>query len=65
MNHLNDTRNMIVMLIVPGIITAAAIVTLIAVPSILKSNADLAGQSNNNNDTNDGSSSSNVLIPRG
>jgi hypothetical protein len=38
MNYLDDTRNMIVMLIVVGTLTAAAIAMLLSVPSILRSN---------------------------
>ncbi len=54
---------MIVMLIVVGILAAAAIGMLFAVPTVLKSNAaNLAGHNNNN--TNGGGGSS-VLIPRG
>jgi Ca2+-binding RTX toxin-like protein len=38
MNDLNDRTNMIVMLIVVGTLTAAAIAMLLSVPSILRSN---------------------------
>ncbi len=52
MNYVNDKKNMVVILIIIGILTVAAIGMLLAVPSILKSNtANLAGHSNN--DTND------------
>ena len=37
-NYLDDKRNMIIMLIVVGILTAAAIVMLLSVPSVLRSN---------------------------
>jgi hypothetical protein len=37
-NYLDDKRNMIVMLIVIGILTAAAIVMLLSVPTVLRSN---------------------------
>ena len=37
-NYLDDKRNMIMMLIVVGILTAAAIVMLLSVPSVLRSN---------------------------
>ena len=60
MNYLNDTRNMIVILIVIGILTGAAIGMLFAVPSVLKSNAaNVGGHSNN------GTNGSNAIIPRG
>ncbi len=38
MNHLQDTKNMVVILIVMGILTAAALTMLFAVPGVLKSN---------------------------
>jgi Ca2+-binding RTX toxin-like protein len=37
-NYLDDKRNIIMMLIVVGILTAAAIVMLLSVPSVLRSN---------------------------
>jgi hypothetical protein len=59
MNYLDDTKNMIVMLIVVGMLAVAAIVTLLSVPNILKSNAaNLAGHNN----TSSGGSS---IIPSG
>jgi hypothetical protein len=62
MNYLDDRRNMIVMLIVIGILAAAAIGMLLVTPIVLKSiAANPAGQSNN--DAN--GTSSNVIIPRG
>ena len=58
-NYLDDKRNMIVMLIVIGLLAATAIVMLLSVPNILKSNAaNLAGHNN----TSEGSS---VLISSG
>ena len=46
-NYLDDKRNMIVMLIVIGLLAATAIVMLLSVPNILKSNAaNLAGHNN-------------------
>jgi len=63
MNHLNERTNMIVMLIVVGILSAAVIAMLLSVPSVLKSNeANISG--NNNNGSSTGSSSS-VNIPPG
>jgi competence protein ComGC len=60
LNYLDDTKNMIVMLIVVGMLAAAAIVMLLSVPNILKSNAaNLAGH---NNTSGEGSS---ILIPSG
>jgi flagellar basal body-associated protein FliL len=48
MNYMNDKKNMVVILIIIGILTATAIGMLLAVPSVLKSNtANLAGHSNN------------------
>jgi flagellar basal body-associated protein FliL len=48
MNYMNDKKNMVVILIIIGILTAAAIGMLLAVPSVLKSNtANLDGHSNN------------------
>jgi hypothetical protein len=64
MNYLDDTRNMIVILIVIGVLAVAAIGMLLSVPSVLKSNAaNLAG--NNNNNINGSSSSSVIMPPRG
>jgi Ca2+-binding RTX toxin-like protein len=37
-NYLHDKRNMMAMLIVIGILTAAAILMLLSVPSVLRSN---------------------------
>jgi hypothetical protein len=38
-NYLHDKRNMIVMLIVIAILSASAIVMLLSVPSVIRSNA--------------------------
>jgi hypothetical protein len=63
MNYLDDTRNMIVILIVIGVLAVAAIGMLLSVPGVLKSNAaNLAGNNNNNNN---GSNSSVIMPPRG
>jgi len=44
---MNDKKNVVVILIIIGILTAATIGMLLAVPSVLKSNtANLAGHSN-------------------
>jgi competence protein ComGC len=60
MNDLDERTNRIVMLIVVGILSAAVIVMMLSVPSILKSNeANIKG---NNNKTN-GSSSSVTICP--
>jgi len=65
MNDLNERTNMIVMLIVVGILSAAVIAMLLSVPSVLKSNeANISGNNNNNNGSSTGSSSS-VNIPPG
>jgi competence protein ComGC len=60
MNYLDDRKNMIVMLIVVGILAAAAIVMLLSVPNVLKSNA--ANLEGHNNTSGRGSS---VLISSG
>jgi hypothetical protein len=60
MNYLNNTKNMLVILIVIGILTTAAIGMLLSVPSVLKSNtANFAGHTNN------GTNSSNANITIG
>jgi competence protein ComGC len=60
MNYLNNTKNMLVILIVIGILTTAAIGMLLSVPSVLKSNtANIAGHTNN------GTNSSDVNITMG
>jgi type II secretory pathway pseudopilin PulG len=49
MNDLNERANMMVMLIVVGILLAAAIAVLLSVPSTLKSNeANVRGNNNIN-----------------
>lgn len=49
MNDLNERANMMVMLIVVGILLAAAIAVLLSVPSMLKSNeANVRGNKNIN-----------------
>lgn len=58
MNHLQDTKNMIAILIVIGILTAAALAMLFAVPTVLKSNAPNLS-AHTNNDTH----SRNVSVP--
>lgn len=64
MNDLNDRTNMIVMLIVVGILSAAVIVMLLSVPSVLKSNAaNIRG--NNNSNINGGSIGGSGVLPRG
>ena len=65
MNHLNERTNMIVMLIVVGILSAAVIAMLLSVPSVLKSNeANIKGNNNSNsNGSSTGSSSNSVNIP--
>jgi competence protein ComGC len=64
MNYLHERTNMIVMLIVVGILSAAVIAMLLSVPTVLKSNeANIKG--NNNNKTNSSTSSSSVNIPPG
>jgi hypothetical protein len=60
MDYLNDKKNMIAILVVIGVLTAAAIGMLISVPSVLRSNtANLAGHTNN------GTNGSNVINPIG
>jgi hypothetical protein len=60
MNYLNDKKNMIAILVVIGVLTAAAIGMLLSVPSVLRSNtANLAGHANN------GTNGSNVINPIG
>ncbi len=59
MNHLQDTKNMIAILIVIGILTAAALAMLFAVPSVLKSNTPNLSTHTNNDTLN----SRNVSIP--
>ena len=54
MNYLNNTRNMLAILIVIGILTTATIGMLLSVPSVLKSNtANLAGHTNNSTNSSD------------
>jgi len=49
MNDLNERTNMMVMLIVVGILLAAAIAVLLSVPNMLKSNeANVRGNNNIN-----------------
>ena len=61
MNHLNDKKNMIAILVVICVLTAAAIGMLLSVPSVLRSNtANLAGHTNNN-----GTNDSNFINPIG
>jgi hypothetical protein len=49
MNDLNERTNMMVLLIVVGILLAAAIAVLLSVPSMLKSNeANVRGNNNIN-----------------
>ena len=52
MNDLNDRRNMIVMLIVIGILSAVVIGMLLSVPSVLKSKAANLQENNNNSSNN-------------
>jgi hypothetical protein len=60
MNYLNDKKNMIAILVVIGVLTAAAMGMLLSVPSVLRSNAaNLAGHTNN------GTNDSNVINPIG
>jgi competence protein ComGC len=49
MNDLNERTNMMVMLIVVGILLAAAIAVLLSVPSMLKSNESNVRGNNNIN----------------
>lgn len=66
MNDLNDRRNMIVMLIVIGILSAVVIGMLLSVPSVLKSKAaNLQENTNNSNNNTNGISSSSVNISEG
>ena len=60
MNYLDDKKNMMAILVVIGVLTAAAIGMLLSVPSVLRSNAaNLAGHTNNS------TYDSNVINPIG
>jgi hypothetical protein len=65
MNDVNERTNMIVILILVDILSAAVIAMLLSVPSVLKSNeANIKGNNTNGSSTSSRSSTFNIP-PRG